>query len=142
VFDELQNHGISSILSWEKNLLPHGLIDSLRSKGITVSEEFNEEVKAGLSGAQAAIAETGTLVLPSGKGRAQFVSLTPEIHFAVLRASDIFRNITQVLDLPEVRQASTTALISGPSRTADIEMTLTLGVHGPRKVHVFCLERE
>jgi L-lactate dehydrogenase complex protein LldG len=142
VFDELQNHGISSILSWEKNLLPHGLIDSLRSKGITVSEEFNEEVKAGLSGTQAAIAETGTLVLPSGKGRAQFVSLTPEIHFAVLRASDIFQNINQVLDLPEVRQASTTALISGPSRTADIEMTLTLGVHGPRKVHVFCLERE
>ncbi len=142
VFDELQNHGISSILSWEKNLLPHGLIDSLRSKGITVSEEFNEELKAGLSGAQAAIAETGTLVLPSGKGRAQFVSLTPEIHFAVLRASDIFQNITQVLDLPEVRQASTTALISGPSRTADIEMTLTIGVHGPRKVHVFCLEGE
>ncbi|MBE9473289.1 MAG: LUD domain-containing protein, partial [Chloroflexi bacterium] len=142
VFDELQNQGISSVLSWEKNQLPHGFIDSLRSKGIKVSEEFNDQVKAGISGAQAAIAETGTLVLPSGKGRAQFVSLTPEVHIAVLRASDIFQNITQVLHLPEVRQASATALISGPSRTADIEMTLTLGVHGPRKVHVFCLEGE
>ena len=82
------------------------------------------------------------LVITSGKGRAQFVSLTPEIHFAVLRASDIFQNITQALLLPEVRQASTAALISGPSRTADIEMTLTLGVHGPRNVYVFCLEGE
>jgi L-lactate dehydrogenase complex protein LldF len=142
VFDELQNQGISSILSWEKDQLPHGLIDSLLSKGITVSEEFDEELKAGISGAQAAIAETGTLILTSGKGRPQFVSLTPEIHFAVLRASDIFQNITQALLLPEVRQASATALISGPSRTADIEMTLTLGVHGPRNVHVFCLEGE
>jgi L-lactate dehydrogenase complex protein LldG len=142
VFDELQNLGISSILSWEKEQLPNGLIDSLRSKGIIVSEEFNEDVKAGISGAHGAIAETGTIVLASGQGRAQFVSLIPEIHFAVLRASDILQDISQALRLPEVRQASATSLISGPSRTADIEMTLTLGVHGPRRVHVFCLEGE
>ena len=83
-----------------------------------------------------------SIVLPSGKGRAQFVSLTPEFHFVVLRASDIVTNIYQALDLPEIRQASATTLISGPSRTADIEMTLTLGVHGPREVHVFCLQGE
>lgn len=139
---ELQNQGLSSIISWDTNLFPHGLIDSIRLAGISVSNEFNSQVKAGISGVQAAIAETGTLVLPSGNGRPQFVSLIPEIHFGVLRASDIFPNLTQILQLPEVNQAAMTSLISGPSRTADIEMTLTIGVHGPRKVHVFCLEDE
>ena len=142
IFDELQDLGISSVLSWDKNVLPPGLIDSLESKGIAVSEKLDPTIKAGISGAEAGIAETGTLLLPSGKGRPQYVSLTPEVHFAVLRASDIVQNLTQALLLPVVDQASAISLISGPSRTADIEMTLTLGVHGPRKVHVFCLDRE
>lgn len=142
IFNMLQDREISSILSWEEDQLPEGLLDSLRSKGIRVSEQFEEDVKVGITGAQSAIAETGTIVLSTRKGRAQFVSLTPEIHFVVLRSSDIVKNISQALQIPEVRRASVTTLISGPSRTADIEMTLTLGVHGPREVHVFCLEGE
>lgn len=140
--DILQNQGISSILSWDQELLPDGLLEALHTKGIDTSQDFDAEVKVGLSGAVAASAETGTLVLTSGKGQAQFVSIIPEIHFAVLKASDIHQNFAQVLNLKEVRQASAAALISGPSRTADIEMTLTIGVHGPRQVHVFCLEGE
>jgi L-lactate dehydrogenase complex protein LldF len=142
IFEELREMGISSILSWEGDLLPEGLIDALEAKGITIKEELDSEVKAGISGAEAAIAETGTLVLPSGRGKAQFVSLTPEVHFAVLSASDITQNLSEALRLPAVSQAAAVSLISGPSRTADIEMTLTLGVHGPRKLHVFCIDSE
>jgi L-lactate dehydrogenase complex protein LldF len=140
VFDTLKKLEISSILSWESKQIPNGLIKALLDRGITASEDFDPQVKVGISGALAAIAETGTLVLPSGVGRAQFVSLTPEIHLVVLKASAIYQNLTQILKLREVREASAIALISGPSRTADIEMTLTIGVHGPRQVHVFCLE--
>ncbi len=142
VLNELQNYGFSRILAWEEDQLPDGLIDFLSSNGIQVSEQFDEDVEAGITGAQSAIAETGTLVLASGKGRAQFISLTPEVHFVVLRTSDIVKNIYQALELPNLRKSSAITLISGPSRTADIEMTLTLGVHGPRVVHVFCLQGE
>jgi L-lactate dehydrogenase complex protein LldF len=140
VFDTLKKLEISAILSWESKQIPNGLIEALLDRGITASEDFDPQVKVGISGALAAIAETGTLVLPSGVGRAQFVSLTPEIHLVVLKASAIYQNLTQILNLREVREASAIALISGPSRTADIEMTLTIGVHGPCQVHVFCLE--
>jgi L-lactate dehydrogenase complex protein LldF len=142
IFDELEKLGISTIFSWDKDFLPEGLIDDLEIKGITVTEALDSEVKAGISGAEAAIAETGTLVLPSGKGRPQFVSLTPEVHIAILRASDILQDLSAALQLPAMSQSAAVSLISGPSRTADIEMTLTLGVHGPRKIHVFCLEGE
>jgi L-lactate dehydrogenase complex protein LldF len=142
IYAELQGLGISSVLCWDRELLPGGLFQYLEDKGIVVSEDKDSNIKAGISGAEAAIAETGTLVLPSGKGKPQYVSLIPEVHFAVLRASDIYQNLSEILRLPEVNQASAISLISGPSRTADIEMTLTLGVHGPRKVHVFCLDQE
>ena len=140
VFDTLKELEVSAILSWEKKQIPNGLIKTLLGKGIAVSEDFDPQVKVGISGALAAVAETGTLVLTSGAGRAQFVSLTPEIHLVVIRASDIQLKLPQILKMREVREASAVALISGPSRTADIEMTLTIGVHGPRQVHVFCLE--
>jgi len=63
----------------------------------------------------------------------------PEIHLAILHARHIHADLPQALKHPLLRAAATTVLISGPSRTADIEMTLTLGVHGPKEVFVFCL---
>jgi L-lactate dehydrogenase complex protein LldG len=79
-------------------------------------------------------------VLPSGAGRPQTASLLPEVHIAILKAGDIYETLLEVLELRELHHASAVDLISGPSRTADIEMTLTIGVHGPREVHVFCVE--
>jgi len=140
IYDQLQKNAISSVISWDDGQLPSGLIDYLRSKGIRVSHEFDPEIRAGISGAEAAVAETGTLVLTLEKGKPHFVSLIPEIHFAVLKASDIAHNLSKVFSSNALEKASMTALISGPSRTADIEMTLTIGVHGPGHVHVFCLD--
>jgi L-lactate dehydrogenase complex protein LldF len=140
VFDFLEKEGITSLLTWDEGQFPDGLLESLRIKGVKISDQFDPQFKAGISGAIAAIAETGTLVLPAGPGRPQFVSLIPQVHLAVVNASDIHPYLSQVLQLPDVINASSVTLISGPSRTADIEMSLTIGVHGPRQVHVFCIE--
>jgi L-lactate dehydrogenase complex protein LldF len=107
--------------------------------GISVQHEADESIKAGITGALAGIAETGTLVIPGGKGQPLTASLLPEIHIAVLRASDIEENLAKVLNLRKVETYPATVLVSGPSRTADIEMTLTIGVHGPGEVHVFVI---
>ncbi len=97
----------------------------------------------GLTGAVAGVAETGTLVVPGGRKRSQLASLLVPIHFAILHAGDIYRTMDEWLTVVGEDQLAETAcmnLISGPSRTADIEMTLTIGVHGPGEVIVFCID--
>jgi L-lactate dehydrogenase complex protein LldG len=92
----------------------------------------------GISTVQAAIAETGTLVLDSTRERHRLVSLVPPVHIAIVRASQIYRTLSEVLALirkdKEVSPAVT--FITGPSRTADIELTLAIGVHGPQELYV------
>jgi len=98
---------------------------------------------AGLTGAIAGVAETGTLVVPVGRKRSQLASLLVPVHFAILRAKDIYRTMDEWLAAVGEEQLAETAcmnLISGPSRTADIEMTLTIGVHGPGMVIVYCID--
>lgn len=138
ILEVLNGSGERSILAWRDESMPPGLLTKLKERGIEVKHDFDPEIKVGLTGVLAAAANTGTLVLPSGVGKAQFVSLIPEIHLAIVRADQIKENLDQVFSLPEISEASCVSLISGPSRTADIEMTLTIGVHGPRQVHVFC----
>ena len=138
VLNFLKQRAIDRIQSWEPEHLPAGLLDSLELAGIQIQFSPNPSIRAGLTGALAAAAETGTLVLPSGPGRSPQASLLPEIHIALLPYEAIRNSLTEVLQLDELKQASSVALVSGPSRTADIEMTLTIGVHGPGEVHVFC----
>ncbi len=152
VLNLLREKDIHSILTWEEKCLPSNIIKDLISAGIKVRSTFDATdlknargseskiPRAGITGAIAAVAETGTLVLPGGDGRLPAASLLPEIHIAIFNFQDLYPNLSSVLHLNEVLKASSTALISGPSRTADIEMTLTIGVHGPRELHVFCVD--
>jgi L-lactate dehydrogenase complex protein LldF len=101
------------------------------------------EFPVGLTGAVAAIADTGTLVLSGGSRRSLLPSLLPETHLAVVRSKDIYDDLAgwlRAVGSPYVAGSSNLVLISGPSRTADIEMTLTVGVHGPRQLIVFLIE--
>ena len=139
IFALLKERGLTEALAWEADRLPAGLAEALQSRGIALHNEANPKIRAGITGATAGIAETGTLVLTSGRGKSLSASLLPEIHLAILRETDIKENLAQALNLDEVKSATATALISGPSRTADIEMTLTIGVHGPGEVFVFCI---
>jgi len=98
----------------------------------------------GLTGVDAAIAETGSLVVVSGPGRPRLASLLTPVHIAIVRHGDI---VPSLRSLVRARPALVTAGsnfvgITGPSRTADIEHTLSRGVHGPGEVHVILVDDE
>jgi L-lactate dehydrogenase complex protein LldG len=97
-----------------------------------------DDVAIGLTGAVAGLADTGSLVLVSGPGRARIASLLPPVHVAVLRVEQLYPTYAAFLAAhPRIEDTgSNLVLVTGPSRTADIEMTLTRGVHGPGEVHV------
>lgn len=90
----------------------------------------------GVTAAQWAIAETGTLVLDMAEERHRLASLLPPIHIALLPHARILANLGEALKtLPRPLPPCVT-FVTGPSRTADIELQLVVGVHGPRELHV------
>jgi L-lactate dehydrogenase complex protein LldG len=93
----------------------------------------------GITGAFCAIAETGTLMTVGGPRTPATSSLLPETHIAIVSASRIVRGMEEAWQLmrEELKQPPRAVnFISGPSRTADIEQTVTLGAHGPYRVHI------
>lgn len=104
----------------------------LREAGIDFTHEPDPEILVGVTKALCGLADTGSVLEADG---ALHASLLPEIHIAVLRSSDILPSLADAMDL--VKDKSSAVFITGPSRTADIEMTLTIGVHGPKEIHVF-----
>ena len=133
----LKEKNVRQVMVWADAQMPMGFVDALREQEIGVHHEPDPKIRVGITGSTAGIAETGTLVITSGFGKPQFTSLLPETHIAILSEADIKQNLAEVLNLREVRDAAAVSLISGPSRTGDIEMTLTVGVHGPGEVIVF-----
>ncbi|MDB5106595.1 MAG: lactate utilization protein [Fibrobacteres bacterium] len=132
-----------SVLSWDPDHLPYGAGDCLTgAKTVFGSDSRDEQGQAeiGLTGCENAIAETGTLAVTSGPGRPRAASLMPITHVVLIRASDIllgmgeyFRKTRETADRGNV-PLPYVVFITGPSRTADIELSLTLGVHGPGRV--------
>lgn len=108
--------------------------------GIPFTRDPDPAVRVGITGALAGIADTGSLVLVGGEGRPLTASLLPDIHIAILRGSDLVPTLSDVLGSPEICTASAAVIITGPSRTGDIEMTLSIGVHGPKELHVFLID--
>ncbi len=97
------------------------------------------EDKVGVTGSYCAVAETGTLMLLSGPDTHPNTSLLPETHIAVVPVSRILRSMEDAWDRLRAERGELprqVAFVSGPSRTADIEMTLVLGIHGPFRVHI------
>lgn len=98
-------------------------------------------VQAGITHARAAIAETGSLVLWPDRDEPRLLSLLPPIHVALLRGSTLVDTLADLIrDQGWAGCLPTNALlISGPSKTADIEQTLAYGVHGPKELIVLVL---
>jgi L-lactate dehydrogenase complex protein LldG len=94
-----------------------------------------------ITGAFAAIAETGTLVMASGPDHPVSLNLLPDTHIVVLREADIVGGYEEVWaklrqHYGKDRMPRTVNTITGPSRTGDIEQAIELGAHGPRRMHI------
>lgn len=95
----------------------------------------------GVTSADYCLADTGTLVMLSSREEARLISLLPPIHIAVVERERILSGLDELLTvLPQpAEQSSSMVLITGPSRTADIEQILVRGVHGPGEIHAVIL---
>ena len=115
-------------------------LPSVRS-GLTDREELRtlcSTAAVGITSADFCLADTGTLVMLSSREEARLISLLPPIHVAVVGSERILSGLDELLTavpLP-AEQSSSMVLITGPSRTADIEQILVRGVHGPGEIHV------
>ena len=96
------------------------------------------QAKVGVTGALAGIA----VVLASGPDRARLAWLLPPVHVVLLSSHSIYPTLSSFFSGHEecVRRSSHVAFVTGPSRTADIEQTLTRGVHGPTDVHIVLVD--
>jgi L-lactate dehydrogenase complex protein LldG len=96
----------------------------------------------GITSADFGLSDTGSLVMISSREEARLVSLLPPAHIAVLPASKLLTGLDELFNiLPHpAEQTSSMVLITGPSRTADIEQILVRGVHGPGEIHVVVVE--
>ena len=143
------------VLMWDERWLPiEGLPTMLVARGVSIdtqdvadmtSPERRHELasaSAGITGVDAALAQTGSLVLVSGPGRGRLASLLPLIHIALVRRAQFLDSLsTLITRRPELVTAGANFVcITGPSRTGDIEMTLSRGVHGPGQVHVVIVD--
>jgi L-lactate dehydrogenase complex protein LldG len=145
----------AKVLAWDERQLPlPGIGAALAAAGLTLltqepatarSAQHRRELASaslGLTGADAALAQTGSLVLASGPGRGRLASLLPPVHVALVRRSALIGSLPELIaSRPElVTQGANFVAITGPSRTADIEHVLARGVHGPRDVHAIFVD--
>ncbi|MBU6359298.1 MAG: LUD domain-containing protein [Chloroflexi bacterium] len=153
VVDLIQELGSNEILAWDDAELPlAGLPYALHKAGIRRADHRipNDDIgrkqklaalsalRVGLTGASAGLADTGSLAVISSPTRPRLASLLPMTHISLLPINRLYPTMAAFFAAhPGVMQdASNLVFISGPSRTADIEMTLTVGVHGPKYIHV------
>ena len=102
---------------------------------------FNE-VDASITSTRGGIAETGSLILWPDDNEPRLMSLVPPVHIAVLRATELHTTFHEAMKAQSWNTGMPTnaLLISGPSKTADIEQTLAYGVHGPKELIVLIIE--
>ena len=107
----------------------------------------------GITGADYAIAETGSVIVLPRQGLSRLVSVVPPVHVAIVRPQDILGTLDDLFALRRLEfhrngangnadMGSYLNFITGPSRTADIEQTIVVGVHGPREVHMVLLDEQ
>lgn len=142
-------HGAETFICWD-DLPVSGTASTLQSDGlrridyeVPRSDRLDHNLQygpldLGVTGADAALAESGSLVLIHGPDRPRMASLIPDVHIALLDLSKLEWTLSDwARKKPEVvSRTANLVVVTGPSRTGDIEQQLNLGVHGPRHVHI------
>jgi len=108
----------------------------------TFKDDLFDKISAGISYGFKGIAHTGTIILKTGPNEPRTMSLVPPVHYVVLDSKVMYNNLIEAFADPEVGSELPTnlLLISGPSKTADIQQTLAYGAHGPKRLIVLLLE--
>ncbi len=139
--ENLVGRGVRMAAVWDDPVLSPA-VASLQEAGVAVVHAAGQTPQqldacdAGLTTADAAVAVSGTLVLSCGPGRPRAASLLPALHVAVLPAGRIVATLDELLAARPASLPSALTLVTGPSRTADIELVPVRGVHGPTDVMV------
>ena len=146
------------VLGWAPNAIPLEYVaEALLDTGFTLvspkslfSREEREgvrHIRYGITGVEAAFATTGSILVVSGAETNRVASLMPYRHIVLIPYSRLYANVEQWLavqrerDLPAYMRAHASLnLITGPSKSADIEQNLTRGVHGPKFVHAILFD--
>jgi len=115
----------------------------LRQLGVEIISPYADkqtlgQCDLGVTEVSFALPETGTLALLSNNEMPRAISLVPRVHLAILRPSALCADLHQVFQ--DAKTHNYMIFITGPSRTADIELTVTLGVHGPKSLYVWALK--
>jgi L-lactate utilization protein LutC len=131
VIELLKARGVKKI-HLEPNTLDEMI---LHVAGIEFTHDPDPQITVGVTKAICGLADTGSILVADGRGDPLKASLLPDVHIAILEASDVLPSLPDAMNL--VKDARAAVFITGPSRTADIEMTLTIGVHGPKEIYVF-----
>jgi len=151
------NAGIARVVCWKHPLLERLEIERLLGeRGIAVkvwdrlekgneNDRWQESLSAdlGITSVDWAVAETGTLALCSRPGQGRVVSLLPPNYLAIIEPRQIIPDLFDLFEHLEAEKRdlpSNLTLVTGPSKTGDIELKLTTGVHGPGNVHVLVVE--
>ncbi len=133
-------------LPTSKLLAQLAIADALRKAGFdarmweTMSLDELYDIDCGLTDAWAAVAEVGALVMRGSPEHGRALSLVPPIHVAILEPKNFVPDLVDLFQKMPADQNDKFVLITGPSKTADIEMNLVTGVHGPGVVQVFILQ--
>ena len=125
------------VSSWNPDQLPYGAGALVGGAAFGSSPRADQAAaEVGVTGCHGAIAETGSIALLSGPGCSRVVSLLPPLHVALIRPDDLFHGMGDFFAAraDRIANAASCTFVTGPSRTADIELSLTIGVHGPGRV--------
>ena len=129
-------------------VVPPGLPTTWIPEGVNLEVDHNfsprqlDGFEGVLTGASLGIAETGTVVLQGGAGQGRrALTLVPDFHLCALRSNDVIATVPEAIARLAPTAYQPTTFISGPSATADIEMTRIKGVHGPRSLHIILVDQ-
>lgn len=144
-----------SVICWNSPELKYaGIAEVCREAGARVTtwnaESDRQEMiehcasaDAGITWADYGIANSGSLALMSGPAQGRSVSLLPPVHIALIKRDSIVAHVGDILNAVDPQKIpSAISMITGPSRTSDIEMDLALGVHGPGQVYIMIVDYE
>lgn len=117
------------------------MTDDVRVEQRTAHRQEVFKTDVGITGGDYVIAETGTLVIHPKKGVSRLTSLAPPVHIAVMRRGQVLPSLDELfllehVDIHSGDRHTAMNLISGPSRTGDIEATIVHGIHGPVETHI------